>query len=114
MAESAENLSRRSLTTELAPETIGFRLGEDYRRLLAKFALQAGVSPHVLAREFVEQVLKSGGSLAQLLSLCEHISAVREQLSEIRHDLAVATAVLLVSGGRTTSDEAKAWVKKNL
>lgn len=114
MAENIRNSSRKLLTSEIAPETIGFRLGEEDRKLLAKHATQAGVSAHVLARAFVEQVLRSGGSIAQLLAVCEEIAAIRAQLAELRKDLAVSTAVLLVSGGRTTSEAAKAWVEKNL
>ena len=114
MAEIAPRAARKALTPDLAPETIGFRLGDEDRRLLAKHALQAGVSPHVLARAFVEQVLRSGGSLTQLLSILDELSTFREELSKLRTDISVSTAVLLVSAGKTTSEAARAWVEKNL
>ena len=72
------------------------------------------MSPHALARAFVEHILHSGGSLVQILSLQEEISIVRRQLADLRTDLSVSTAVLLVSAGRTNSEAAKDWIEKNL
>jgi len=114
MAQTVEPQKRSKLTTDLAPETIGFRLSKEDRRLLKSHALQAGMSPHTLARAFVEHVLRSGGSLVQLLSLQEEISIVRQQLADLRTDVSVSTAVLLVSAGHTNSEAAKDWVEKNL
>ena len=114
MAQSPQAESKRKLTPELAPETIGFRLSTDDRKLLQAHAIQAGVSAHVLARAFVEQVLRSGGSITALLALHDEISTLRGELSKLRRDIAVSTAVLLVSAGRSSTEAAKSWVENNL
>lgn len=114
MAQGPHTQHRRKLTPELAPETVGFRLNTEDRKLLQAHALQAGVSAHDLARTFVEQVLKSGGSITALLALHEEITALRDELSTLRRDIAVSTAVLLVSAGRTSAETARSWVEKNL
>ena len=114
MPETSEKTGQKTLAGKAAPETVGFRLSKESGEHLAKYARQAGVSPHALAREFVEQVLCSGGSFAALFALQGEVAAIRAELSELRKDISTSTAVLLVSAGRTTSEAAKAWVEKNL
>jgi hypothetical protein len=114
MAEDTKQQRELRLTDSLAPETIGFRLSPEDRKLLQTHAFQAGVSPHVLARTFVEQILRSGGSIGALFALHEEVMNARAELEALRLDLAHATAVLLVSAGSSTPEKAKVWVEKNL
>ena len=111
MAKRPQPQGARKLTAELAPETIGFRLGIEDRKLLQSHALQAGVSAHVVARAYVEQVLRSGGDIAALLALHDKFDAFR---AELLRAVAVSTATLLVSAGRSTAEAAQSWVEKNM
>ena len=114
MAQHSHAQRRQSLTQSLAPATIGFRLDVDGRKALQARANEAGVSPHVIARAIVEQVLETGGSLAELIAIYREVVELRREVSELRIAFSTATAVLLVSAGRTTAEAAKEWVEKNL
>jgi hypothetical protein len=102
---------RAGVGTGSTPATIGFRLDEPNRRLLAERAHQLGVSPHELARHEVINALRQGDGLAEL---AEAVVTLEATLRQLREDVATVAEALLVSAGHVPPDQAREWVQTNL
>ena len=96
--------------TDLAPETIGFRLDDECRRVLGARAARLGVSAHELARQYVIEMLEAGEERA---ALREAVTRLHDQLTELREDVAVTAEVLLVSAGKVKEADAREWADEN-
>ena len=93
------------------PATIGFRLDEEHRMILAERARILKVSVHDLARHYVLHMLHENDERQRLISA---IVALKDELREARTDIAVSTRELLVSRGEATLEEADEWARTNL
>lgn len=114
MADLLEKQSKpktSALTSDLAPETVGFRLDAEHRRLLAQRARKAGVSVHDFARACVIEALHDRD---QLPAIREAILALHAEMNQFQSNFAKATEALLVTANEVDIAEAKAWVQQNL
>lgn len=100
-----------ALTGDIAPETVGFRLGEEDRRLLAQRARKAGVSPHDFARACLIEALHDR---EQLPAMREAILALGGEISQFKAKFALGVEALLVTANDVDNDQAKAWVEEHL
>jgi hypothetical protein len=90
---------------------IGFRVDKSLQSRLELAAEEAGISPHEWAKRAAIRELDSGSLLPKLALQSE---VMRQELIEIRKDIAVATEGILVSGGKATNEQASRFVKANL
>ena len=77
-------------------------------------AQRQGITRSDYAREIIFEALNDQSELARLQM---EVSILKDELSELRGDLAVAVQALLVagtSGQKITSQDAKAWVQANM
>lgn len=100
-----------------APETVGFRLDPASRVELAKRADRLGVSPHVLAREYVIEMLHEPEERRQLREAVAHlgegVGTLFQQVFKSREDLATVAEALLVQAGNVDPKKASQWVDDN-
>jgi hypothetical protein len=90
---------------------IGFRLDEQSERILTERARRLQTSPHLLAREYVLEILQQAEERAALReAICELYRAQQQ----FRSDFAFAVEALLTSAGEISQDEARRWVEKSL
>ena len=90
---------------------IGFRVDSAQLSRLEDAAKMAGVSPHEWAKQ---ATLKELEGHAQIPKLVLQSEVIKQELTELRKDLAVATEGLLVSAGKATHEQASKFVKANL
>ena len=90
---------------------IGFRVDKALLSRLEEAAERAGISPHEWAKRATIRELESGSQLPKLALQTE---AIKQELTELRKDVAVATKALLVSAGKSTLEQADKFVKTNL
>ena len=100
-----------NLQAATCPATIGFRLDHDSAKALAERAAQLGVSPHKLSQSLVVAALCEKQKVAEL---CEVVGALAQGMFQLREELALMAEVLLVHGGKMSSDKAQSWVDTNL
>ena len=114
MAETIKQGGRKrstALTAEISPETVGFRLDEEHRRLLAQRARNAGVSSHDFARACLVEALHDRN---QIPAMRDAIVALHEELTQFQGRFAKAIEALLVIGDDVDPESAKAFVEKHL
>jgi hypothetical protein len=109
-------MPRKKLPTIAAPEisapaTIGFRLDETSLRVLCQRAARLNVSPHELARHYVEGVLQEAEERAVVR---DAFAQLQENLNHFRRDFAVAVEALLTSAGTVSEEDARQWVSEGL
>lgn len=90
---------------------IGFRLDGELRSRLEEAALRNGISLHEWARKAVIRELESESYLPKIALQNE---ALKQELLELRKDIAVSTEALLVSAGKSTPEHASKFVRANL
>ena len=90
---------------------IGFRLDNSLLYRLEEAAERAGISPHEWAKRATIRELESGSQLPKLTLQTE---SIKQELAELREDLALATEALLVSAGKASNEQASKFVKENL
>ena len=95
----------------IAPTNISFRLDETSIRLLCQRAARLNVSPHELARHYVEEVLQEAEERAVVR---DAFAQLQENLNHFRRDFAVAVEALLTSAGTVSEEEARKWVSEGL
>lgn len=93
------------------PATIGFRVDADSGKALAERSKALGVSVHELARHYVMLVLHEAEDRENAANA---ILAMRQELLELRKDIAVSTEALLTSAGNVSAPAARDWTRKNL
>ena len=93
------------------PTSIGFRLEESSRQVLAERAARLGVSPHELARYYVLQALNEA---EERRVQRENMETLQREIAAGRKDLSIATWAILQASGKIKEDEASSWVKTNL
>lgn len=103
------------------PETIGFRLDPDSNEVLARRAESMGLSVHELARHYLLEILNQEQERAivqqailhlrdEITELTKTVYMLREDICELREDLALAIEVLLARAGKVDKKEARHWV----
>ncbi|MEI6075991.1 MAG: hypothetical protein WCS94_10480 [Verrucomicrobiota bacterium] len=102
---------QKSPPVNIVPTSIGFRLEETSRRILAKRAAQLGVSPHELARYYVMEALNAAD---ERRALRESLEALHRTMVASREDVAIATEAILQNTGKMIDEDVFAWVKRNL
>lgn len=97
---------------------VGFRLEPERSRELANEAASFEMSPHALARIYVEEALRAKQTLADAL---EALGKVRLELQSLqrdvrflRQDVALASEFLLQTAGKIPGNEAAKWVRENM
>ncbi|HOW64832.1 MAG TPA: hypothetical protein P5186_18190 [Candidatus Paceibacterota bacterium] len=103
--------ARRQEASQQIPATIGFRLDEKCVHVLALRASNLGVSPHSLAKHYVELALQQPETL---ISIGLALEQLRELNRQMRDDIATTAVALLTAAGDATEDEARAWADQNL
>ena len=102
--------SRAPVGTQ-SSSTIGFRLDDETRRVLYERAARLNLSPHELARCYVIEVLQESEERVALRAAVETLNA---NLDHFHSGFALAIEALLVSAGKVSVSEARAWVDKSL
>ncbi len=93
-----------------APSTVAFRLSRESLRALNNYALTLDKSPHLLARELVEQAVAEAEECGELGS---PLAVVRLGLRLLREDMATMAKALLIKAGNVDPAKADAWVREN-
>lgn len=93
------------------PATIGFRLDEEPLRVLVERAASLGISPHVLARQYVLEIL---GEAQERSALHHAIKTLIEETGQTHESLALGVEALLSSAGKVSEDSARDWVDQHL
>src|SRR5687768_16024520 len=98
---------------------ISFRIpSERHHELLEQLTLQFGEpSPNAMARRILLQQLERPESTSEpeaLNSLGADVAQIRQELSELRKDIALVAATLLAHAGKLTEREAVSWTDENL
>lgn len=97
--------------TKTNEKVISFRLDGEALQALEEAALRTGVSVHEWAKKAVVRELESGNLLPKIALTNE---AIKDELTELRKDISVATEALLVSAGKVTHEQASKFVKANM
>jgi hypothetical protein len=92
-------------------KTIGFRADNELYLRLLEAATREGVSPHEWAKQAAIRLLDDQNQLPKIALQTE---ALKQELIELRKDVAVATEALLVSAGKATNEQALKFVNANL
>ena len=92
------------------PNTVGFRLGPEYGKVLATRANALGVSSHELARRYLIEVLEESEERAVLR---QAVQTLNGNLTHFRDDFIFAIEALLASAGKVKENEAAAWVDEH-
>ena len=88
-----------------------FRLDGELVSKLNEAAERTGLSPHEwLKRAAIREL----NGLSNLPKLALQNEAIKQELIELRKDIAVATEGILVSAGKATNEQASRFVKANL
>ena len=90
---------------------ISFRVDGEQLLRLEEAAYHAGISPHEWAKRATIRELDFDNLLPKVALQTE---VMRQELIEIRKDIAVATEGILVSGGKASNEQAARFVKANL
>jgi hypothetical protein len=93
-----------------ATSTIAFRLPPESLQALMNHASSLGKSPHLLARELVEQALAEAEECGELGS---PLAVVRLGIKLLREDMATMAKALLIKAGKVDTEKAEAWVREN-
>ena len=93
-------------------DTITFKLEDQWSDKLKSLAPNAkGLSRHMFAKYIVMRFLED----LEREEIRKEINALHHEVGQLRHDVAVSVAALLIKAGKVSSSEdAKAWVEKNL
>jgi hypothetical protein len=92
-------------------KTIGFKVDRELYSKLLEAAEREGIGPHIWAKQAMIRILEDQNYLPKI-SL--QVEAIKQELLEIRKDIAVATEGILVSGGKATLEQAAKFVNTNL
>ena len=92
-------------------KVISFRIDGAQLSRLEDAAESAGMSPHEWAKRATVRELDSGGQIPKIALQTE---SIKQELIELRKDIAVATEGILVSAGKATNEQAARFVKANL
>ena len=98
-------------TENSAPTVITFRLDESSLRILLDRAARLNVSPHELARHYVEELVHAAEERAMLR---EAFAQLHENFTAFRRDFAVSVEALLTSAGTVSEEDARKWVTEGL
>ena len=92
-------------------KTIGFRVDNDLFSRFEEVSKREGIGPH----EWVKQAaLRELEGYNQIPKIALQTEVIKQELVELRKDLAVATEGILVSAGKATHEQASKFVKANL
>ena len=113
-AECQEMIQARMRTkTQKSGEsdTVCFRLDDENHRLLCERAVALGLkSKHELAKSFTLVMLNEEDLRS---AMKRELLAFNQQMHEMRRDFALMVEALLVSAGRVSEEDAKAYVAEN-
>lgn len=90
---------------------VSFRLEGDNLLRLEEAAERAGLSVHEYSKRAVIRELESGNQVPKIALQTE---SIKQEIVELRKDLAVATEALLVRAGKSTLEQAANFVNENL
>jgi hypothetical protein len=90
--------------------TVGFRLDPEALDVLRRRADRLGSSHHELARQYVLEAL---GGEQERAALQQAVLSLKDELTELREDFALAVECLLTSAGQANEKEAQEWVQKS-
>lgn len=96
--------------TKRAPQSIAFRLDEEYREKLEKMAKESAMSPGQFARFLVIAALDN----TERIAIRRDLQNLKSDMSSLRRDLSNVALALLVGAGRMDKREANQWVKEHL
>ena len=99
------------LLGDLGPQTIGFRLDNEHRKLLCEQAGRARMTPHEFARYVLIYALRQPERLG---AIEEAILQLVELVDQVRSDQSTVTEALLVAAGGMSQSDAKEWVTQYL
>jgi hypothetical protein len=100
----------RARNPKAASITVGFRLDAAVHQELAQRAEKQGLSPHELARNYVEEMLDRDVG-ATLFRIEECLAGCIESLGRLKQN--IASTALLIATERCSEEDAKDWVAKN-
>ena len=98
-------------TENFARTVISFRLDESSLQILLQRAARLNVSPHELARHYVEELVHETEERAMLREACAQL---HENFNAFRRDFAVSVEALLTSAGTVSEEDARKWVTEGL
>ena len=90
---------------------IGFRLDRAELLRLEEAAERAGIGPHEWAKRATIRELDSGNLLPKIAFTND---AIKEELLELRQDVAVSVEAILVTSGKVSSEQALKFVTEKL
>lgn len=94
-----------------ADKVIAFRLSGDALERAEDAAKRRSMTVNELAREALTASLSSSGELHKMVL---RVTTIESELSELRHDLAVATQAILVTAGKVPPDDADKFAREKL
>jgi hypothetical protein len=90
---------------------VAFRLEDESYLELSRRAKRVGVRQHELARHYVVEVLSQK---EERNALRDAVSALRQQVWDVRKDIAVTAQALLTSARTLNAKQAREWTQENL
>lgn len=90
---------------------VQFRLDPDLFAILEQRARAANTTPGPFARLMVISALSTEANQEQLAAM---LSSQNHTLDEIRRDIRVSVAALLIAAGKKDPTAAREWVQENL
>lgn len=94
-----------------AGKVIAFRLSGDALEQAEEAAKLRAININELARETLIAALSSGNELHKMAL---RVTTIEGEISELRHDLAVATQAILVTAGKVSPDDADKFAREKL
>lgn len=94
-----------------AIKVFGFRLPPKEREKFIARATALAMSPHELARLYVMERLSANEAEEDVR---DGLSRIQSDLTDARHELALAAMAILQHGGKTTKQVAEEFVAKNM
>lgn len=92
-------------------KVISFRLSGDALEQAEEAAKRRSMTVNELAREALIASFSSGGELHKVAL---RVTSIESELSEMRHDFAVATQAILVTAGKVPPEEADKFAREKL
>jgi hypothetical protein len=92
-------------------KVIAFRLSGDALELAEEAAKRRSTTVNELAREAFTASLSSSNELHKMTL---RVTTIESELSELRHDFAVATQAILVTAGKVSHEDADKFAREKL
>ena len=107
--KSKSPLTEKTKANKQRSIPVAFRLEADLGQVLLDRAKVHDLSHHVLARNYVKEILAES---EERIALRQAVNKLHQEIAKLRGDVALSVEALLASAGKVSEKDAHVWAEK--